>query len=114
MSNINQMVCEALVFDIFEMNAFEKHAHRGDLSSAASKKGFTSGAGRSLGTMIKGTYMGGAHLASQGKNPSEASKTMFHQAKKTLGVDNMSSKAKLNPASDFRAGMASLHSNSGR
>ena len=113
MTQINQMVLEALD-SLFELNAFEKHAYRGDLSSAASKRGFDAGAGRSFKSMVSGAYRGGINQGMSGKSPSEVGKTSFNQFKKSMDANSLSWKDKFSPVRNFRSGMALAHSNSGR
>lgn len=106
MTQINPMVLEALE-DIFEMNAFEKRAYRGDLSSADSKRGFSSGAGRSPQTL-------GVGMAN---NPHIVSKDGYQQGKafgahfaKSSGIDKMSFGQRwLNPVRAYRGNMAGYH-----
>ena len=106
MANINEMVCEALD-DLFELNAFEKRAYRGDLSSAASKRGFSSGAGRSPLSL-------GIGMAN---NPHITSKDGFQQGKavaahltKSSGADKLSFGQRwLNPVRAYRGNMAGYH-----
>ena len=105
--SINNLVKESLD-SLFELNAFEKRAYRGDLSSSASSRGYTQSAGRDYRTILHGQQHGAHQLGKSGYGQDGARKVMAHQINKSLGPSKWYDS--INPVRHFRTAAAGFNS----